>query len=224
MRGYEQMMYDLYDEPEMVHEVMSRFEEGYRSIIKQCMEQNLFSMNNDETYHSSGGNGYSSELPGHPGFNPGRIRPIDMWASAESQEMAQISPEHHYEFTMQYEKRLLFQFGLCGYGCCDPLTHKLEYIAAIPKMRRISISPWADVKKCAEKLKNNYVFSWKPNPAFLSGPDFNTELIRKYVSEALKVTKECIVEIISNSTPTCCHQPWRFTEWVKIAREIAEQY
>lgn len=222
-RGYEQMMYDLYDEPGMVHEAMARFEEGYNYIIKQCVEQNLFSLNNDDTYHSSGGKGYSTELP-KPGFNPERVRLCDIWASAESQEMAQMSPEHHEVFVMRYEKRLLTPFGLNGYGCCDPLTDKLDYVVSMPNMRRISISPWADPDKCAARLKDKYIFSWKPNPVYISGLEFNPEKIRAYMKQALDSTKGCVVELISNSTQTCRNQPERFTEWVKIAKELAEQY
>lgn len=223
LRGLEQMMYDLYDEPGFIHEVMFFFEAGYNSMIKQCIEQNLFSLNNDDTYHSSGGFGYSTELT-KADFNPDKVRPCDMWASAESQEMAHISPEQHEEFAMQYERRMLSQFGLNGYGCCDPLTYKLDYVLSIPNMRRISISPWADVEKCAEKLKANYIFSWKPNPVYLSGIEFNSDKIREYMKHTFDATKDCIIEMCLADTHTCQNQPERFSQWVKMARELAEQY
>lgn len=222
VRGLEQMMYDLLDEPNMVHEVMSFFEEGYQKIIKQALDENLFSINNDDTYQSSGGVGYSTELP-KPGFNPKKIRTCDIWASAESQEMSHISPAMHEEFATHYERRLLSQFGLTGYGCCDPLTHKLDNVFKIPNLRRISISPWADVDICADKLKGNYIYSWKPNPIYLSGPDFNPDTIREYVKHTLDVTKDCVLEMILADTPTCYNQPERFTQWVKIMRELIEE-
>jgi hypothetical protein len=137
--------------------------------------------------------------------------------------MAQISPEHHEEFAMQYEGRMLSQFGLNGYGCCDPLTYKLDYVLSIRNMRRISISPWADVEKCAEKLKGNCIFSWKPHPLYLSGIEFNPDKIREYMKHTFDVTKDCIMEMCLADTHTCQNQPERFSKWVKIARELVEQ-
>ena len=68
-----------------------------------------------------------------------------------------------------YERELLAPFGLTGYGCCEDLTRKLDDVFTIPHLRRISISPFADVDRCAEKLKGAYIYSWKPNPAHLVG-------------------------------------------------------
>ena len=198
------------------------FEEGHRRLLQQYVELNLLSLNNDDTYHSSGGVGYTDELP-KPDFDPDRIRPCDMWASAESQEMAQVSPEQHYEFVMQYEKRLLEPFGLNGYGCCEDLTNKLDYVLTIPNIRRISISPWANVEKCAEKLGNKYIFSWKPKPSYLVG-NFDPELIRNYIKYTLDVTKDCVIEIILKDTHTCENHPERFTQWTDIAQELVNQY
>jgi hypothetical protein len=222
LRGLEQMMWDMYDEPEMVHEAMSFFEEGYRRVIRQYVDQNLLSLNNDETYHSSGGVGYSGELP-KPGFNLERIRPCDMWASAESQEMAQVSPEMHEEFVMQYERRVLEPFGLNGYGCCEDLTRKLDNVFVIPNMRRISISPWANVDACAEKLQNKFIFSWKPQPAHLVG-GFDEEAVRSYIKHTLDVSQGCVIEMILKDTHTCENHPERFTRWTQIARELVEGY
>jgi len=222
LRGLEQVMWDMYDNPNMLHEAMAFFEEGYRRLLQQYVELNLLSLNNDDTYHSSGGVGYTDELP-KPDFDPDRIRPCDMWASAESQEMAQVSPEQHYEFVMQYEKRLLEPFGLNGYGCCEDLTNKLDYVLTIPNIRRISISPWANVEKCAEKLGNKYIFSWKPKPSYLVG-NFDPELIRNYIKYTLDVTKDCVIEIILKDTHTCENHPERFTQWTDIAQELVNQY
>ena len=222
LRGLEQVMLDMYENPSMLHEAMAFLEEGHRRLIQQYIDLNLLSLNNDDTYHSSGGVGYTDELP-KPDYNPTRIRPCDMWASAESQEMAQVSPQQHYEFVMQYEKRLLEPFGLNGYGCCEALTNKLDYVFTIPHIRRISISPWADVDKCAEKLGDKYIFSWKPKPTYLVG-NFDSEAIREYIKHTLDVTRECVIEIILKDTHTCENHPERFTRWTDIAQDLVKDY
>ena len=223
LRGLAQVMLDMYENRSMLHEAMAFLEDGYRGLVRQYVGQNLLSLNNNGTYQSSGGVGYTSELPG-PGFDPERVRPPDMWASAESQEMAQVSPEFHEEFATAYERRLLEPFGLTGYGCCEDLTRKLDYVFSIPNMRRISISPFADVAKCAEKLRGNYIFSWKPHPSHLVG-NFDADAVRAYIRHALDATGKhgCVVEMILKDTHTCEGRPERFAEWTRIAREEVER-
>ena len=220
LRGLEEVMLDMYSEPQMLHEAMAFLEEGHREVLRQYVEQDLLCFNNDNTYHSSGGNGHTDELP-PADADPEHVRPQDMWASAEAQEMAQVSPEHHAEFILQYEKRLLEPFGLTGYGCCEDLTRKLDDVFTIPHIRRISISPWSDVDICSEKLKGNYIFSWKPNPAHLVG-HFNPEAIREYIRHTVRAAEnhDCVLEMILKDTHTCEQQPDRFDEWTRIAREV----
>ena len=222
LRGLEQVMVDMYENPAMLHEAMSFIAEGFRRRVQQYVDLNLLSLNNDETYHSSGGVGYSTELPA-PGFDPQRVRPCDMWGSAQSQEMAQVSPAQHREFVMGHEHRLLAPFGLTGYGCCEDLTNKLDDVLAMPHMRRISLSPWADVDRCAEKIGKRAIFSWKPHPAHLAG-DFEPEMIRAYITHTLDVTRGCVIEMILKDTHTCGNQPERFTVWTQVARRLAEHY
>lgn len=221
-RGLEQTFWDMVENPNMLHDAMAFLEEGHHHLIRQYKEMNLLSLNNDSTYHSSGGVGYTDELP-QPDFNPNHVRPIDMWASAEAQELDLVSPEMHEEFSMQYERRLLASFGLNGYGCCDDLTAKLDDVLRIPRIRRISIAPFADVEKCAEKLGKKAIFSWKPKPAFLVG-EFNEELIRKDIQHTLDVTRDCVIEVILKDTHTCENHPERFTRWTQIALELAQAY
>ena len=103
--------------------------------MQQYIDHDLLRLNNDETYHSSGGLGYTDELP-QADFD-GTVRPCDMWASAEAQEMAQVSPAMHAEFILPYERRLLAPFGLNGYGCCEDLADKMDDVLTIPNLRRV---------------------------------------------------------------------------------------
>jgi len=223
LRGLEEVMMDMYSEPQMLHDAMAFLEEGHRNILRQYIAQDLLSFNNDNTYHSSGGNGYTDELP-LPDADPKHVRPQDMWTSAEAQEMALVSPEHHAEFILQYEKRLVEPFGLTGYGCCEDLTRKLDDVFTIPHIRRISISPWSDVELCAAKLKGDYILSWKPNPAHLVG-HFHPKTIEEYIRHTVKAATRhgCVLEIILKDTHTCEKRPERFDEWTKIARKVMQE-
>jgi hypothetical protein len=222
IRGLSEVMEDMTERPEMLHEALRFLEEGNRRIIQQYIDGNLFSLNNDGAYHSSGGVGYTDELPA-PGFDPEHVRPRDIWASAESQEYAQVSPRMHVEFALQYERRLLEPFGLLGYGCCEDLTLKLDDVCAVPHMRRLSISPWADVDKCAARLRGDFIFSWKPQPAHLVGR-FDEDALRAYIQHTVDAARAhgCVLEMILKDTHTCENHAERFDRWTKIAREVVE--
>jgi hypothetical protein len=127
----------------------------------------------------------------------------------------------HEEFSLQYERPLLARFGLNGYGCCEDLTHKLDRVFTIPNLRRISISPFANVDACAEKLGGRYIFSWKPNPSHIVG-GFDEDFIRQYVGHTLEAARGCVLEIILKDTHTCEHDPSRFTRWAHVARALIE--
>ncbi len=223
LRGETAYLTDFVDEPDLVQEVMRFFTAGHKRLLAQMIERNLLSLNNDNTYHSSGGNGYIDTLPA-PGFDPERVRPCDIWASAESQELAGVSPRMHRDFAINYEKELLAPFGLNGYGCCEDLSRKIEDVLSIPNMRRISISPFADVESSAVQLRDRAIFSWKPQPAHLAGT-FQPELIRAYIRRTLDVCKAngCVLEMILKDTHTCEFHPERFDLWTQIAREEIER-
>ena len=222
LRGLEQALYDMVDNASLIHDAMALLVEGHQGVLQQYQALNLLDLNNDGTYHSSGGVGYTDELPG-PDFDPARVRPGDMWASAEAQELDPVSPDMHEEFVMQYERRLLEPFGLNGYGCCDDLVRKMDYVSKIPGMRRISICPWSDVAQAARLLDGDYIFSWKPNPAMLVGT-FDSRLVRDTVKHTLDNTQHCVIEMILKDTHTCENHPERFTRWTEIARELVEDY
>jgi len=223
-RGLAETMMDMAENPGMVHEAMTIMRDAEESRLRQYVQLGLLTLNNDGTYHNSGGLSYSDELP-RPDFN-GTVRYGDMWGSSETQEFALVSPEMHEEFALRYEKPLLANFGLNGYGCCEDLTRKLDDVLTIPNIRRISISPWSDVDRCAEQLKNKAIFSWKPHPAHVAG-GFHADAVRAYIRHTIEVCKQngCTLEMILKDTHTCDGAVDRFDKWTQIAEEeVARAY
>jgi hypothetical protein len=222
LRGLDQVMIDMHENPQMLHDAISFIETGHQRIIDQYVQLNLLSLNNDDTWIYPGGNGYNYEIP-QSDYNPAHIQPKNMWASAEAQELTLVSPEMHWEFALQYEKRLLDRFGLTVYGCCEDLTRKLDYVFRISSLHQVNISPFADVEKCAENFPKNYIFSWKPHPSQLVG-DFNTDKIKENIKHALDVTKGLVFEIVLKDTHTCENHPERFTIWADMVRDLIQRY
>ncbi len=214
-RGLEDTLYDLMDEPEMVHDALHILEEGYKGLVRQYTEMGLYSRNDREDYCGSGGVGYTNDLPKPEGEG---AKPSGMWAFAESQEFSTVSPAMHKEFAIDYEARLLEPFGLKSYGCCEALEDKLDYVLSMPNMRRVSISPWANVEKCAAKMGSKAVFSWKPNPSYFVNPG-SPDFMRGYIRDLLSKTKDNVLEIVLKDTHTCHNSPERFGQWTDLVRE-----
>lgn len=222
LRGLEQIMYDMVDCPEGVHRLMAFLRDGHAARLDFLEKNGLLFLNNDGTYVGSGGFGWTHELP-QPDFN-GHVRPIDMWGFAESQETVGISASMFEEFVFPYQLTLLERFGLNCYGCCEPLDSRWHVVEKFPRLRRVSMSPWANVEVMAERLGNRYIFSWKPHPGVLAADTFDEEFVRQTLRQGLNVLKknDCRVEIIMKDCHTIRHDPQRVTRWVQIAKEEAE--
>lgn len=217
LRGIQQLMLDMYDRPEWVHRLMRLLADGEERNIRYLEENNYLSLNNGHHYTDSGGIGYSKELPSAD-YDGTNTCLKDLWGFGVAQEMSEVSPMQHEEFLLQYQMRVLKDFGLVSYGCCEPYTTKFDMVKQIPQLRRVSISPWCNVEAAANSLEDKYIFSWKPNPAMLVH-GFDPEEVRKYIRHTLEVAKDCVVEVVLKDTFTIEHDPNRVRTWTRIARE-----
>ncbi|MCP4165980.1 MAG: hypothetical protein GY759_08830 [Chloroflexi bacterium] len=221
LRGLQQMMYDLIDNPAFVHRIMAFMRDGTMALLDYLESEELLSLNNDGTYVGSGGLGWSRELP-EPGFK-GKVRLCDMWGFAESQETVGISPQMFAEFIFPYQLPILERFGLNCYGCCEPLDSRWHIVEQIPRLRRVSISPWTDVPEMAERLGDRYILSIKPSPATLSSYSIDEDQIRSDLRRLFEVTRDCRVEVIMKDNHTIGNNPQNVIRWCEIARQEAER-
>ncbi|MFC1508756.1 hypothetical protein ACFL60_03600 [Candidatus Omnitrophota bacterium] len=222
LRGLQQVMFDVYDNPDGLHALMEFLRDGHLAKLEFLEEHNLLSLNNDGTYVGSGGFGWTEELPAD-GYDGKKVRTADMWGFAESQETTTWSPEMFAEFIFPYQLPILERFGLNCYGCCEPLDKRWDIIADIPGLRRVSVSPWADSVSMAEKLGHGYIYSYKPNPAYLAVPSPDEDCIRSELKKVLTSTKNCCIEIIMKDNHTIGDNPENVISWCKIARELSER-
>jgi hypothetical protein len=220
-RGSQQLMLDMYDRPRWLHELMYFFTEAALTKLKYLEDHGFLSLNNKNHFVDSGGIGYSSELPAND-FDGIRVRPRDMWGHFAAQEVTAVSPAQHEEFVLEYQLRVMEKYGLNAYGCCEPYTQKFDMLKRIPRLRRVSVSPWCDINVAAAKLEDRYVYSWKPNPIYVTGR-MNIEEIRKYVRNTLEAAKSCILEIVMKDTITIENDPERIKIWSTIVRQEIER-
>ncbi len=224
LRGIDNMFIDLVDEPDMVHKTVDRLVQREINRLREAERLGVLTLGLRNHYAGSGGVSYTNQLP-RPDFDGEHVRLRDLWGFATDQIFSEVSPAMHEEFCLRHEEPYLDMFGLNCYGCCEPLHLKLDVMFKhIPRLRRISISPWADVAVSAEKLQDKFIFSWKPNPADLAGEEWNPGYIRQTIRDFCEKTRGCIVEIVMKDTHTVRNQPQRMWDWVRIAKEVATDF
>jgi hypothetical protein len=211
-------MMDLVLRPQLVHAAMDRLVSAHLARLAQWRALNLLSSTAGNYRVGSGGLGYAPDLP-QKGFDSARARTADMWGCSTAQIFSDVSPKMHEEFALKYERRWLEQFGLNYYGCCEPLHNKVELLKTIPNLRKVSVSPWADVAKMVERTNVRYVLSYKPSPAILAEDTFDIERARKDLSQALERMKGCAVEVIMKDISTLRYEPRRLWDWAGMAME-----
>jgi hypothetical protein len=221
--GVQEALTDLLVNPRLIHMAIGRLVEAHLHRLDQYEALGLLEFNNGNFRIGSGGLGYTDELP-QADFHKDHARPRDLWGSATAQIFGEVSPEMHEEFALQYELKWMTRFGLIYYGCCEPLHRKIDMLGKIPMLRKISISPWANVDESAEKLGGRYVYSFKPNPAALARGHWDPESARNDLLNTLRKarSKSCVVEVIMKDISTVRYQPQRLWEWARIAEEVCD--
>lgn len=222
-RGIEKTFVDMVDRPEWVHAWLDRMTEWHLSRLDQFEALGALTLNNGANGVGPGGLGFTDELP-QPHLDGGTVRTRDQWGHATTQIFSEVSPEMHEEFALRYERRFLDRFGLNGYGCCEPLDGKVDLCLTIPRLRRLSMSPWVDVARGAEALGKAAIFSYKPNPAIIGMEKWDGDYARAQLRDALEKTRGCAVEVLMKDLHTTRGEPWRMDAWVKMAMELAEEF
>jgi hypothetical protein len=222
LRGIEQVMWDMYDNPEWLHQLMDFLAEAMMRRVRYLEQSGYLSLNNGHHYIDSGGIGYTRDLPSD-GFDGRHVRLRDVWGFGVAQELAWVGPSQHDEFVLDYQLRLLNECGLNAYGCCESYAEKFKMLEKVPRLRRISVSPWCDVEVAAKALGDRYIYSWKPNPAMVVG-NYNPDAIRAYIRRTLDVSRGCVLEMVHKDTFTIEHDPARLETWAQIAREEIDRH
>ncbi len=221
--GVQEGMMDLIMRPDMVHAAVDRMVDAWMVELDQFVEQNLLSLDNNNTRVGSGGYGYCSAVPGED-FDAGHVKPHNMWGCSNSQVFSEVSPEMHWEFAIEHDMRWLERWGITYYGCCEPLDGKLDILRRIPNLRKISASPWCKTERIIDGIGTDYVISHKPNPAILAEDNWDSVQARKSIREFLdKAEGNCHVELIMKDISTVRYDPKRLWEWSQIAMEEVQR-
>jgi hypothetical protein len=224
LRGLEQMMLDMYDNPQLLHDMMAFLRDQQLAEFDLYQREGLLALNNGpQDWTGSGGLATTDDLPA-PGFDPARVRMLDMYAWAESQETVGVGPDLFYEFVLQYQLPVMQRFGLADYGCCEALDRKLDLIIAyIPHLRWVAVPTWANRELAAQKLTNRYVYCYKPQPSRICQPAPDWEGAEQELRETLRTARGCCVSLVMKDTTSYFDEPQRATRWTDMAQRVAAE-
>ncbi len=216
--GVENALYALVDRPDFMHRLLARMTDGYLSTLDQLEEQGLLCCP-QSLIHCTGA--YTDELPA-PGYDPQAPRTRDIWMFGLAQMLSTVSPGMFKEFEVDYASRICGRFGLVYYGCCDPLDGKMAEVRMIPNVRKVSMSPWVNEERGAAEIGGDFVYSRKPNPAFVASDSFSPDLVRADLTSTREVCEKygCPLEFILKDISTVLYQPGPLSKWAHIAMQV----
>lgn len=118
---------------------------------------------------------------------------------------------------------IMEQFGRVAYGCCEDLTRKIDMLRQLKNLRRIAVTPWADVASCARQIEDRYVLSWRPNPSAMVCTGFDPDRVRKILRDGLDACEGCHVDILLKDIQTVAGDAQRLKDWTGLAKHVIEE-
>jgi len=221
-RGVDNLLMDLAAKPELMHETAKRFMEIGEAIFRQYLELDLLDTK-PMILHCTPA--CASELPAAD-FT-GTVRPKDVWGRCAAQIFSAVSPEMHDEFDLVYNQQLFGDCGLLYYGCCEPLDTKVDLLRKrFTNLRKISITPWADVENAARNIGSDYVLAAKPNPAFVNSRRFNPEPVAREIRQCLESCRRhgTTCEFVLKDISTIANRPENLSEWSDTVSRTIDEY
>ena len=215
----EQMMFNMYDYPELFKEMMDRIADDTMSYYRMLESEKMILPTTGFESVGQGSWAFNEELPKDV------TRPLttkDVWGFMDSQETVGISPDMYEEFIFPCYQKISQQYGLLSYGCCEPVDPIWERcISKLSNLRKVSISPWCNEEYMGEQLKNrDIIYHRKPSPNFL-GVDriLDEDAFRSHIRKSLLAARGCKMEITQRDVYTIHHDIGKARRYVEIIRD-----
>ena len=220
LRGVENLLTDLAERPEFMHKTAKKLTDILIDKIKKIEEQGLLGA--EQTYiHCTPA--LTDDLTRPEDYD--NIKAHNIWGRAVAQIFGSVSKAMHDEFDITYAEAAMKPFGMVYYGCCEPLDNKIDILKKMKNLRKISITPWANINAAAEAIGGDYVVAAKPNPANVS-VGFDEGVVKKELKEIVNAVKKngCSCDIVLKDISTVAGKPERLLKWAEIAMETVNNY
>jgi hypothetical protein len=221
LRGIEQILWDMMDNPGWLHRLLAFMRDGVLKAQAEAEAAGHYRLVN----HYNQSMPFAEELD-YPRSGGKPVNRKDLWVFAASQETSVVSPEMFDEFILSYQEPIMAEYGLVSYGCCEDLSRKIPLLKRIPNLRRVAVTPFADVKVCAEQLGDRYIASWRPSPADMVAYGFDEERVTATVKDAKSAFQAngCRFDICLKDVETVQGDVSRIRRFVDIVRRETEDY
>ena len=208
-RGIENLMLDVYDRPQMVHQLLQKITDGIISLHRQ----------REATGHYLA-RGLNGHVPYHPVPAGMEKRLKGSWQYVSAQSAMGLSPDMYAEFIHPYDCRVAETAGWVYYHGCEDLSRKCGIIQDMPNLRLFHISPWTPPEPVIQRLGNRFAYEIHSHPTHVLYDED-----ARYIREELKV--RCAAARGTSHTLTLADVETfaghfdRIVRWAWIAREMA---
>ena len=220
MRGMEPILMDMYDNPEYLHKIIGLFTRAQSVRMDQMEAYGLYDSGCVSLHCTPG------DVTPPANYDTANANRKCLWFRTMAQGFSTISPAMHDEFDLQYSRPLAARCGYTYYGCCEPLHDRVDYLKkAYPNLRKVGVSPWADIEKSAEALGGDYVYSRKPNPAHVARVT-DPDPIRKEITDTVTVCQKygCPVDFTLKDISTVGYRPENLMVWAQTVSDVLDEY
>lgn len=218
----ENMMFNIYDYPDLFKEMMNRIADDTISYYRFLEEKKVILPTTRFEGVGQGSWSFTKELPGADELAKRSFTTKDVWGFMDSQETVGISPEMYEEFIFPCYQKISQQYGMLSYGCCEPVDPVWDNcISKLKNLRKVSISPWCNEEFMGERLRgSNIILHRKPSPNFLGvGATLDEEAFRQHIRKSLLAARGCEMEITQRDVYTINHDEKKAKRYVEIIRQ-----
>jgi len=222
-RGVTPILIDLCDRPRHIHAIMKAITDAAICEYEQYEKYGLFEYRNTYLHCTPA---FTDDVPAGDHREGENARFNDVWFRSMAQMFSEVSPQMHEEFDVLYGKQIADRCALTYYGCCEPLHDRIDVLTRnFKNLRKIGVTPWADEKSCALQIGGKYVYSKKPNPAFVA-IDADPDIIRAETIKTVEICENygCPYELVLKDISTVSYKPKNLTIWAITVKDVLDGY
>lgn len=198
LMGMQELYLQMAMNPDGVHRLFRFLAEDNIALGQWEEDRDLLTRNDDGNQgYCSGSCLLSDETAVQTGS---RVVSTDRYGYLESQESAGISADMFDEFLMPHLGRLADRFKLLKFGCCEPVHHLMPLLQRLHGLRKVSVTPWCDLRKLAQTCREDVIWCRKPVPLKLCGQAFDPRDLRAHLRETLDIGKNYFIEFVCRDT------------------------
>lgn len=209
LRGIENLMTDVYDQPQMVHAMMRKVTDGMVSYHRQCQQRGAYRARGVQGHvpHHAVPAGLESDLKGG-------------WQYVGAQSAMGLSPAMYEEFIHPYNCRVAETAGWVYYHGCEDLSQKCGIIQSLPNLRLFHISPWTPPEPVIAKLGNRFAHEVHSHPSHVLFDDDPTQ-VRDELRRRCAAARGTSHVLTLADVETFGGNFERTVRWARMAREAA---